>query len=99
MIHHINKIDCVNRFLTERKKIKKGGSPFFFQVTELVKEKKEGRESYDRKLESVWIIVILKSIRGINVILLNINRFVGPKLRWTVDIHVYTLSLPSLEND
>lgn len=30
MIHHINKIDCVNRFLTERKKIKKGGSPFFF---------------------------------------------------------------------
>lgn len=57
MIHHINKIDCVNRFLTERKKIKKGGSPFFFfffQVTELVKEKKEGRESYDRKLESVW---------------------------------------------
>lgn len=54
MIHHINKIDCVNRFLTERKKIKKGGSPFFFQVTELVKEKKKGRESYDRKLESVW---------------------------------------------
>lgn len=32
------------------------------------------------------VIVILKSIRGINVILLNINRFVGPKLRSTVDV-------------